>query len=511
MAADPRTPVLVGVGQVTTPPDAGLAPEERPEPAALMALALGAAAEDCDGSPIGGSAPAGRRLLEAADRLWVVAPFGWRVPNPAAAVARRLGIAPARLGVTASGGNAPQALVHHSALAIARGELDVVLVTGAEAFYARRLARRAGTTLAWEAQSDDVPAPDLFGNERAPATDLELSRGIRLPIHAYPLFENALRGAAGWTLDEHRARIGELWAQFSAVAATNPHAWIRTAYRAEEITGAAPHNRMVAFPYRKLCTANLSVDQGAAYICCSAERARAAGVPEDRWVFPLSGADANDHWFVSDRPELHRSPAIRLAGERAMALAGAGPDDLSAVDLYSCFPCVVRIAAGELGLAVDDASRPLTVTGGLTFSGGPANNYGTHGIAALVQRLRREPGALGMATGLGWYATKHAVGLYGTRPPAEGFRWESAQDAVDALPRCPLDPGATGPVEIETYTVTYDPEGRPERAIVAARTRDGARAWANVTDPDGAASLTEAEGIGRTGRLDAGGTLALDG
>jgi acetyl-CoA C-acetyltransferase len=511
MAIDPRTPVLVGVGQVTTAPDADVPPAARPEPAELMALALEAAAEDCDAAPRGGPAPAGRRLLEAADRLWVVSPLGWRVPNPALAVTRRLGISPARLGVTATGGNVPEALVHHSALAVARGELDVVLVTGAEAFYARRLARRTGTTLTWETQGDDVPPPDLFGTERLPATDLEVSRGIRLPIHAYPLFENALRGAAGWTLDEHRARIGELWAGFSAVAATNPYAWIRTAQSAEEITGAGPHNRMVAFPYRKLCTSNLSVDEGAAYICCSAAAARDAGVPEDRWVFPLSGADANDHWYVSERPELHRSPAIRLAGERALALAGVGPDALTAVDLYSCFPCVVRIAARELGLAVDDPSRPLTLTGGLTFAGGPANNYGTHGIAALVQRLRREPGSLGMATGLGWYATKHAVGLYGTRPPEGGFRWESAQDSVDALPRCPLDPEATGPVEIETYTVTYDPDGHPERAIVAARTRHGARAWANVTDLDQAASLTEAEGIGRTGRLGADGTLALDG
>jgi acetyl-CoA C-acetyltransferase len=268
---------------------------------------------------------------------------------------------------------------------------------------------------------------------------------------------------------------------------------------------------MIAFPYTKLCTANLSVDQSAAYICCSAEMARSAGVPEDRWVFPLSGSDADDHWFISERPELHRSPAIRLAGERAMALAKVDADDLAAVDLYSCFPCVVQIAAGELGLALDDPARPLTQTGGLTFGGGPGNNYATHGIAALAQRLRREPGALGMATGLGWYSTKHAIGIYASRPPECGFCWESAQAAVDALPRCPVDAGAIGSVEIETYTVTYDPDGSPERAIVAARTRAGARTWANVTDADEVASLTVAEGIGRTGQLAADGILALDG
>ena len=107
---------------------------------------------------------------------------------------------------------------------------------------------------------------------------------------------------------------------------------------------------MVSFPYPKLCTANMQVDQGAGYIVCSVEAARAAGVPEDRWVFPLSGADGNDHWYISNRAELHRSPAIRLAGAAALELAGLGIDDVALVDLYSCFPAVVQMAARELGL-----------------------------------------------------------------------------------------------------------------------------------------------------------------
>ena len=107
---------------------------------------------------------------------------------------------------------------------------------------------------------------------------------------------------------------------------------------------------MVSFPYPKLCTANMQVDQGAGYIVCSVEAARAAGVPEDRWVFPLAGADGNDHWYISNRDELHRSPAIRLAGQAALELAGLGVDDVALVDLYSCFPAVVQMAAAELGL-----------------------------------------------------------------------------------------------------------------------------------------------------------------
>ena len=471
MALDPRTPVVVGVGQVATPPDAGLDPTARPEPLALMTAALLAAAEDCDGVAPGGPAPAGRALLGRADSIRVVASLGWPTPDPARLVAERLGFAagdePAELMVSSIGGNNPQALMHDACLAISRGERQVVLVTGAEAMYARALARRdpARPWLEWASQPVGTPPAVLFGKERPGATDLEMQRGVVLPVHAYPLFENALRAAHGWTLPEHRARIGGLWSRFSEVAAANPHAWIRQARTPDEIVTPGPGNRMVSFPYPKLCTANMQVDQGAAYIVCSVGAARAAGVPEERWVFPLSGADANDHWYISERPELHRSPAIRLAGAAALEGAGLGIDDIALVDLYSCFPVVVQMAAAELGLAIDDPDRPLTLTGGLTFGGGPGNNYATHGIAQAVGALRRAPDSAALVSGLGWYATKHSLGVYAARPPAHGggrpFAWRNVQSDVDALPRCAVEPAATGAVHVETYTVDLRPRGRP--------------------------------------------------
>jgi acetyl-CoA C-acetyltransferase len=520
MALDPRTPVVVGVGQITVHPDPDTEPADRPEPLDLMTRALRAAAEDCDGVAEGAAASAGNALIARADSIRVVVPLGWRTVNPALLVAGRLGFSdddlPDELMLTAIGGNMPQALMHDACRAIARGDRSVVLVTGAEAMYAKTASRRhPGTpTVHWATQpADGTPEPVMFGTDRAGATDLEMSRGVILPIHAYPLFENALRAARGWTLAEHAAHIGALWSRFSQVAATNPHAWIRSPRSPEEIALPSPDNRMVSFPYPKLCTANMQVDQGAGYIVCSVEAARAAGVAEDRWVFPLSGADANDHWFISHRPELHRSPAIRLAGQAALELAGIGVDDLGPIDLYSCFPAVVQMAAHELGLPVDDPDRPLTLTGGLTFGGGPGNNYASHGIAQVVGALRAEPEAVGLVTGLGWYATKHSVGTYSGRPPEHrdgpGFAWRSVQREVDALPQCRVDETATGAVRVETYTVAFDRAGAPERGTVACRTADDSRAWGTITDPDTLASLCAEEGIGRRGRLAEGGLLTL--
>jgi acetyl-CoA C-acetyltransferase len=517
MALDPRTPVVVGVGQVLTPPDAPLDPAERPEPVALMASALRAAAEDCDGVRAGGTASAGAALLARADSIRVVVPLGWHTINPALQVAARLGFAegdePAQLMLSSVGGNTPQALMHDACLGISTGKLDVVLVTGAEALYTRALSRRAadGSRLDWAEQPADTPVPATFGVDKPGASDLESSRGVLLPIHAYPLMENALRAANGWSLDEHAARIGALWAGFSQVAAANPYAWIRHARPAREIITVTPQNRMISFPYPKLCTANLQVDQGAGFIVCSAEAARSAGVPEERWIFPQSGADANDHWYMSERPELHRSPAIRLAGAAALQLAGLEIDDVDLVDLYSCFPVVVQMAARELGMAVDDPDRPLTLTGGLTFAGGPGNNYTSHGIASAVQALRAAPGTHALVSGLGWFATKHSLGVYGTEPPSHGgpFAWRDVQPEVDALPRCAVDPEGSGTVRVETYTVTFDRDGQPERGIVACRRPDDVRAWGNIADPDTLVELCSEEGVGRWGTLAADGALTL--
>jgi acetyl-CoA C-acetyltransferase len=492
MSLDPRTPVIVGVGQTTDRPG-GPDPGHPSEPLGLMVASLEGALADADGS-----AALLSRLLGS---IRVVRSLTWNVPNPGAVVAARLGIDPAESRHSSVGGNTPQAMVLDSAAAIARGEFEAVAVVGAECGYSRARARRSGARLVYTEQDAATSPATPFGTDRAPTTETEAARGLTLPVHVYPLIENALRMASGWTRSEHLARIGSLWSRFSQVAAENVFAWSPQARTAEDIIEPHPDNRMIAFPYPKLCTANIQVDQGAAILLSSAGTADAAGVPRDRWVFPLAGAEANDHWFVSERADLSRSPAIALAGRRALELAAVGADDIALADLYSCFPCVVQIAARELGLGLDTDIHRLTQTGGLTFGGGPGNNYVSHGIASLAMALRERPGSVGLSTGLGWYATKHAVGVYSTEPPAEGFRSESVQNAVDALPRRREDPDAAGPAEVETFTVTYDRDGRPERGIVSCRTGDDGRTWANVTDSDQLAELVGAERAGWSGTL----------
>ncbi|HET6794093.1 MAG TPA: acetyl-CoA acetyltransferase, partial [Acidimicrobiales bacterium] len=449
MSLDPRTPVLVGVGQFTQRPED---PAEALEPVAMMEEAVSRAVDD-SGAPSLGK----RAGLIAAVK------GAWRYPDPAAVVAERLGAAGARTAMTTDGGNTPQSVVNALAGRIAGGQLDVGIVVGAEGIWSRRRARTRGVDRELTEQPAATAPDEVLGSDLQMSSEAERARGLAMPVHFYPLFESAIGHARGETVTEHVERISRLWARFNAVAVDNPYAWTRTPMTAEQIRTPTPDNRMVGFPYTKAMNSNWDLDQAAALVLCSAEAAADAGVPSDRWVFPLSGADAHDTYLVSHRDRLWESPAMRAAGRRALALAALGVDDLAHVDLYSCFPSAVQMAAAAIGLSEE---RGLTVTGGLTFAGGPLNNYVSHSIATMAGVLRSDPGSVGLVTANGGYVTKHAMGLYSTEPPAGGFRWEDAQPEVDALPTRGTVDDHDGPVTIEAHTVMHEREG-PQQGLLA--------------------------------------------
>lgn len=490
---DPRTPVVVAVGQ-TEQRTAELT--EALEPTALLAEAARAAAAD--------SGAAG--LLGAIDTVAVINILSHRYRDPAALVATELGMAPARTIYTDDGGNYPQALLNRACAEIRAGDSDAWLIGGAEVWRTRQAARAQGVRLAWTDQADDVAPTELVTNHLPLSHEGEWARGVVLPATIYALFENARRAAVGWTIDEQRDHLADLYAGFSEVAVANPHAWIRTPWSAEAIREPSPQNRMVGFPYTKVMNANNAVEQAACVVVLSVERAKALGVPADRWVFPWSGADAHEHWFVSHRWSLGRAPAIGIAGRAALDLAGVGVDDLAHIDVYSCFPSAVLIAADEIGLPTD---RPLTVTGGLSFGGGPWNDYVSHSIAAMVDRLRGDEGSIGLVTANGGYLTKHAMGVYSTTPPAQPWRHARPQAEVDALPCRELAEVVDGPVTVEAAVAMFDREGAPERAVVAALLEDGRRAWGGTSHPDDLAQITSVETAGAPAHLGPDGELRL--
>jgi acetyl-CoA C-acetyltransferase len=490
MGAAQETPVLVGVGQVRQRLDD---PRQAAEPLQMMLEALTQAGDDA-GAP---------RLLRRADSIYVTR-GAWGYGDPGRELARRLGAAPKETVGTPYGGNFSQACVIDAARRIQAGDRGVVLVAGAENGRSASQAQRLGIRLqATEAAGtpDRAVAPDkpIFH-------DAELARGMNSASDVFAVVESAIRYARGDTLESHAERIAALWAGFNAVACGNPHAWIRRPLSAEEIGRPSPDNPMISYPYTRLMNANSRVDMGAGLILCSLETARQAGVPDDKLVFLHAATEANDSNFLSTRAELHRSPALRIAGARALELVGRNVEEVDHFDLYSCFPSSVEVAAAELGVP---EGRALTVTGGLTFGGGPLNSYGLHAVARMVEVVREERGSMGLVHGNGGWLAKHALALYSAAPPPHGFRYENLQQQVDAFPLREALVDWEGPVAIEGYTVAHQ-KGVPRLAHAACLTDDGRRTWGTLADAAVMHAMMRDEFCGRRGRLDGRGNLSVD-
>ena len=485
----PNIPVIVGVSQILqrlTDPLLGK------EPVQLMVDAVRAAAEDAGNS----------KLLDEIESVRVIRGV-WRYKNPAQYVADALSLGNVETCGTPYGGNMVQNAVNQSVLEIQSGSKSCIVITGAENGNSQAKALKAGVEL----PITDIPGTysRMLDEEHKMSSDGENNRGIRAPIQIYPIFENAIRYSRGESIEAHQKRISELWAGFSKVASNNPHAWLQNAVDAETIRTASASNRMISFPYPKLLNSNNAVDMASALLVCSTEKAKQMGIPESQWIYPWSGTDAHDTYFVSNRDNLHSSPAIRIAGKRALELLGMGTQDIDLIDVYSCFPSAVQVAVKELGL---DDSKPLTVTGGLTFGGGPLNNYVMHSISRMVELLREAPGKKGMITANGGYLTKHAFGIYSSEQPPEGFKHEDVQAEVDATFFREAVDEHEGEVTVESYTVMYGPSG-PVTGHTACLLPDGRRTWANVTDADTLLEMTRSEFCGKTGVVSKDGDIAL--
>jgi len=465
-SAPDRTPVIVGVGEISDHPrelTAGL------EPMDMMVAALRNAERDSGGS-----------LLSDIQSLDIINFLSWRYSDPAALLSARLGISPTHAVYGPVGGESPVRYIHEAAKRIARGECEVAAVCGAEAQGTVTKAERAGISLPWTPFAHDAPvSPRSASFQKPMATTL----GIAKPVTVYPLYEAASSAHWGQTPREALTESGNLWAVYSRVAAQNPNAWMKRAVPAQEIVTPTPDNRLIAWPYTKLMVANPSVNQSAAILLTSLAKARAAGIAEDRLIHVWGGASAEEPRDYLERDQFHQSHAQNAVLRTVMDMVEGDGTAFDAIELYSCFPTVPKMARRTLKLGPD--VQP-TVTGGLTFFGAPLNAYMAHAACAMVRQLRRG-GTLGLLYGQGGFVTKHHALVLSTQaPPAALAQDTSVQAEADrhrqAAPA--FVTAASGSGKVESFTVIYGRGGAAEHGVVMLRTNDNARALARVPASD---------------------------
>jgi acetyl-CoA C-acetyltransferase len=488
-----RIPVIVGIGEIVDRPKEivdGL------EPLTLLEQALRRAEQDT-----------GAKLLHELGSLDVVNFLSWRYRDPEKLLAERLGVTPAHCYYGPVGGESPIRYIHEAAQRIARGECGVAAICGAEAQSTATKAERAGVNLPWTPFAHDVPEPKRGAAFQKP---LAVKLGVFRPVSVYPFYEVASAAHWGQTPREALAESGRLWSRYSDAAAHNPNAWLKRNFAPDEITTPTPDNRPIAWPYTKLMVANPTVNMGGAVLLTSLARARAAGIPEERLIYPLGGASAEEPRDYLLRDQFRESHPQNAVLNAVMDMVGGDGCAFDAIELYSCFPCVPKMARRTLKLGPD--VKP-TVTGGLTFFGAPLNTYMTHAACAMVRRMR-EGARLGLLYGQGGFVTKHHALLLSRRAPPQALAQEtSVQAAADRnkgmVPEF-IDE-ASGKGEVESFTVLYGRNGEVEHGVVMVRTEAGARTLARVL-PQDAATLAHLTNMDRTPVGSIGGIkMAADG
>lgn len=478
-----RKVVIAGWGQITQPKKIN-----RPakDPMGLMVQASRRAAEMM----------ASMTALAHLDGIMIVRTLSRHYTSPARQLAQKLGATPKFTHVSGIGGNSPQTLVNIAAGMIARNELDSVLIVGAEAYIQREKKIKKVESALFRGISKEYTGNDLIGS-----TPLENQHGIEHPMQGFPLFETALWNASGLDLQTYLMQVGKTWAKFSKTAANHPFAWTKTIKNPEEIITPGPTNRPIAFPYTKYMNPFVTVDQGAAVILMSEETAKKYSQKNRQTVYFLGGGFAQDRQrFMIEKSDFTSSLPLKAAVEKALTRSCIPLENLDCFDLYSCFPCAVAIAKKMIGIK-DDDPRPLTLTGGLGFFGGPGNNYSLHGVATLVENISIGKKSNGLVTALGWFMHKHAAGVYGSNPLTGEFKDYDVMDQKNCFAgKEPviIKDQVTGTGTIETYTVIYSMDQNPRYAVVYGKTRDNCRFIARMQNhPDIFKQLTSENMVGK--------------
>lgn len=479
-----RLPVIIGIGEYKDRP---ADPMDGLEPLNMMARALTLANEGCGGN-----------ALDHIDSLDVVMPMSWRYTDLAGELCAKLGINPKRAELGPSGGQTPLKYIHEAARNIAEGKSAVAAIVGGEAQHTLSSLQRMGKMPPWAPFAKDGPN---FADTPGAINPLSLQLGIYLPLNVYSFFEAASAAYWGQSPAEADAETAKFLEAASRIASNNPYSWRPQAVTGEAILTPTPKNRIVAWPYTKSMVANMNVNQSAAIIITSLKNALNMGIAKEGCVFIEQGAGADEPRDFLARENYYESPAQDAVLNALKSKASAE----EAVELYSCFPVVPKMARRRLER---DVNAPITVTGGMSFFGAPLNNYMTHAACAMVRKIRAgEP--TGLLYGQGEYVTKHYGLRLAAQPndPALLFANDDTQSAADmtrgSVPE--IVAGAVGSAQVESFSILSHRDGSPSHAAIMARLESGQRTLARIDGKD-AEAMTWLQDktrypIGNKGRL----------
>jgi acetyl-CoA C-acetyltransferase len=330
----------------------------------------------------------------------------------ASALADRLCLQPAAPDTLENGSASGASAVKSGVLAVASGYYDRVLVCGGE-----RMRGMQG-----------VDITDFIAT--VTHREAEYIYGATLP------------GLAGLFARAHMQRYGVTQRDLARVAVKNhrnamlnPRAHLRFEVTLEQLFDDphfAKRNPLVADPLRRFDCCPVS-DGAAALLMVPADQAARYN---DRAVRVAGLGHVGAVHAVSARANMLDLEAVRLAAERAYALAGIQAKQIDVAELHDAFTILEIVESeavgffdrgqGHVALAANETARdgslPINPSGGLKARGHPVGATGVSQVVEVVRQLRGEAGGYqvsgspqaGFAVNLGGFSS-NAVATVLTR------------------------------------------------------------------------------------------------
>ena len=404
-------------------------------------------------------------LLDQADAILV--PRGsWTHPNPGAEVAAAIG-SPNATTVASELGVLQTTLVREAVAGVVDGRWRCAIVVGCEVRDRQRARRQAGL--------DDPPDPEgstpdvVIAPEAIPISRREIDLRLVEAVQHYAMIEVAMGAADGLDIEAQVARIDAEWRAMADIAEANDHAWTRDGPAQLDADG---WGRPLAWPYRSRHVTQWNVNQAAAVIISRPDVATACGSRPSRWLGIEAIIESDDIVPLTERADVAGCVGFDVIADELRSLTGTASRQW--VELYSCFPVAVRAQVRSLGLDVAPS-----ITGGMTFGGGPYNNFVLQSFAAVAERVR-ETQRGGLVTAVSGMLTKQGAITLVPAAVAPALVDVTERVAERNLRRPDRDP-VTGSATVVSATVATARDGS-ERAVLILDQGD-ARTLVAVVDP----------------------------
>ena len=414
----------------------------------------------------------------------------WKYRDPGKWIAERNNIQSAVTSVTKIG-VLQQNLINSACHDIAQGKIRASLIVGGEARYKKILALKENKEFI-ETKLNINPDFYVKAADELQTKEEQDELGL-MAVGYYAILETAYRKKNGLSLQEHKDKISNMYAEFSKVAANNPDGWIDSMKSAKDIKLVSKENPLQAFPYNKLHCSSWNVNQASAMILCSEDLADKLDIPRNKRVYPLVSSETNHMIAPIQRPKLSESTGLDLAASFIKNICDEHKIQPNIYDLYSCFPVAVQMFADSLNLGSEDVK---TVTGGMPFAGGPLNNYMIHSTVKMVSEIRNNHSNIGLVTGVSGMMTKQAFALWAKEPLIQFISKDVTEEAALIEHPVEMSTQTNGMAIVLGYTIFKD-ANKDMKVVIYGEDSQNKRKVLISKDKEIIKSMGEEEWVGK--------------